>query len=350
MKKYVILTVLIVIFLALAGCAHETENIKRKAAISPTETFIENELLTSKGLIRTDLKKQKDTYLSESTGLWMLHLVAVKDEKRFQQQVMTVKQNFLQQNIVIWRIEDKKLADVNALIDDFRIIYALYQASKLFNNKQYEELADRMSEQLISRQRVDGIFVDYMDSHTFEKAQELTISYIDTATLQWLKRHSKLSADVYQKQLTILKGALQPEGYYAKRYDIITQTYVVENELHLIDQLYTAYHSALAGIDTTSFTQWLEQVYQRDEKLYGQYTTTQQPLVNYESPAVYALSVLYFKEINEEEQAKIMYQQLLKLRSPIENKGYVDDNNNTHSFDNLLPLLVEGIYADEEVK
>ncbi|MEG0261319.1 MAG: hypothetical protein RR651_15760, partial [Lysinibacillus sp.] len=163
------------------------------------------------------------------------------------------------------------------------------------------------------------------------------------SALQEMRQHKLLTQVQLVEQLAILRNApLADAGYYAKYYDIASENYVFDTELHMIDQLYTAYHKATLGEETKVFKKWLLALFKRDSKLYGRYDASSgKPAVSFESPAVYAMATRYMVALGDEKMAKQFFKKMesLKVNST---SGYIDPQTKaTHIFDNLLPLLAE---------
>ena len=324
------------------SCSQGNEKILKKP-ISSTEQFVIDKLMTKDKLLRTDLTQQKNVYLSESVGLWLTYLLEKDDQVRFNEQFEVMNDYFLEKKFIVWRIDGKKQASVNALIDDFRIIQALMEAGEKWNDKRYIALGKTLGKNLVKYGMLENTFVDYVDVHTHQQANTITLSYIMPSALSQMRQYKLISKAQLKHQLAILANAPKAKvGYFPKYYDVVTKSYEYDTELHMIDQLYTAYHSATVGLETKDFSNWLLSLYSRDEKLYGRYDAkTGEPAVPFESPAVYALATCYMLEIHNDEMAAQFYQKMESLKVKA-NSGYVDPQTKaTHIFDNLLPLLAE---------
>lgn len=326
----------------LAGCMLK-DKIEVQPPLSSTEKFVIEQLMTENGLLKTDLKEQKDVYLSESVGLWLVYLYEKGDKGRFAEQVEVLENYFMQDGLITWRIDKNKASSVNALIDDYRIMYALLAAGDAWSMPTYRTLAKKIGAELVEHSMVQGILVDYMDGHTKETSSVITLSYIMPEALNLMEVHGIVTKEQKEAQFTILRHAQQAqEGYMPKTFDIAASQYLYESELHMIDQLYTALHKAQLGENTEAFTKWLLKIYKRDKKIYGRYDAASSvATVNYESPAVYALAVRYMLEIDNKKMARKLFKQMEKLQNE-ELEGYGNGGTlDTHIFDNLLPLTVE---------
>jgi len=299
--------------------------------------------MTKDNLLRTDLTQQKDVFLSESVGLWLTYLLKKDDQARFDEQFEVINHYFLEKKFIVWRIDGKKQATVNALIDDLRIMRALFDAGEKWNDERYISLGKTIGKNIVKYGMQKGTFVDFVDVHTHKKANTITLSYIMPSALLKMRQYDVLSKEQLEQQLSILAKAPKAQaGFFPKYYDVVTNNYEYDTELHMIDQLYTAYHSATLGLETKPFTNWMLSLYSRDQKLYGRYdATTGEPAVSFESPAVYAMATRYMLEIHNDRMAEEFFRKMESLKADA-NTGYVDvQTNATHIFDNLLPLLAE---------
>ncbi|WP_052343615.1 hypothetical protein [Bacillus massiliigorillae] len=321
------------------------------------EKFIQRNLQNNVGLIRTNITSRKDVYLSETVGLWLEYLVAKNDLTQFQKQIEVLKNYFLTDDyLVIWELQGSKKATANAFIDDLRIIDALFTAGKQWNASEYTSLAQKMSKQLISYQTVNNLMVDFIDLKEKTKGQDLTLSYIIPTGFEQMKHAGLLPENIYQETKNLLFNAPISElGFFPKKFSIVQEDYIFDQKVNLIDQLYTGYHLAKWGGNVSELLTFIKTAYSHSKgKLYGQYDgITGKPIVQYESPAVYALAILMCYEVGEDDFANKLYKRMKKLQykrtnSPY-NGGYIDvHTKETHTFDNLLALLAERRVLDEK--
>lgn len=334
---------LICCLFVLTSCMKKSIQSQEVKPLSSTEKFVINHLINEDGLLRTNLTDQKNVYLSESAGLWLAYLYEKGDQERFHQQVKVIKDHFLKNGLLAWKIDGEKQATVNALIDDERIAGILLKAGDKWHSAAYTKLGKTISQSLVKDGMQDGTFVDYVDVDTYKKANVLTLSYIMPQSLKEMKKHDVLTEEQYQKQLSILsKAPLSKNDTYPKAYQIDNQTYVYDDDLHLVDQLYVAYHQASVGQNTQTFKKWLIKIYRREHKLYGRYTaSTEKPSVQYESPAVYALATRYMLKAGDFKLAQEFYGKMNEMKINKKSGYYDAKTKETHAFDNLSPLLAE---------
>lgn len=369
MKKVVIVTLFILIVLGATIFAllnipkqehEESEQIENELISRetlPTETFIEDHLLLDDGKIRTNFKEQEggDLYLAESLGLWMQYLVLKEDAEKFAKAVETLDREFvLESGLISWRIENKERSDVNALIDDLRIVEALFAMGEKTNREDYIKRAEAMSEATLKYLQIPGYFVDFYDTETKAKAEELTISYLIPGAFSYMEKYDFLLEEERKMSAGWLYGTPSRNDFYPKSYDLEDHIYIYDEEINLIDQLYVALHiEQIERKENDPFYEWLQEEFSKNNKLYGRYDRlSKEAAVDYESVSVYALAILYSLEKKDTTFAEDLYEQMMTLQVTDDSSPYVGGyvyEDTTHSFDNLLALIAERTLRDEQV-
>ncbi|MFS0655916.1 glycosyl hydrolase family 8 [Bacillus sp. 179-C3.3 HS] len=350
-------SIVLLLMILLGGCQwkHQEEPARPESAqpVLAGEYFITHHLMTEQGLIRTTFA-ENHIYLSESLGLWMDYLVRKKDQSTFHQQFDIMHAHFLlDHGLLSWQLESQQKSKVNALVDDLRIVTALQQADQLWQNSAYRNTAEQIAKAIKDKNMYQGRLTDYYDAATNQTSHNITLSYLDPLALKELVSLRVFTEQMVNDQLSILKQAPRQKGFFPKSYDIAKNNYSFDQELNLIDQIYTALHAEHSQIDTSSIMKWLKTTFHQEGKLYGRYElSTLEPTVTYESPAVYALLILYALDQNERDFAEDVYHQMktLQIQDPIKPHygGYMNEKD-THSFDNLLPLIAERELFNESV-
>lgn len=319
----------------------------------PTEQFIRENLMTEDGRLHTNMTNRKEEYLSESLGLWMDYLLLKNDHAQFEQQVTILTEQFLtKDHLVIWEINKGKSAPANAFIDDLRIVGALYKAGEQWQEPMYIKLANEMSQALVKYQVDEQLMVDFVELKSKAKGTDVTLSYLIPSGFEAMKAAGILSKDLLEKNKDLLLDApFSNEDLFPKAYHIPTDEYLFDAEVNMIDQFYTGYHRAKWGGDITALVDFAKTAFKEGNgKLFGRYDhQTKQPIVDYESAAVYALAILMCLEVDEETFAKELYTQMktLQVNEGIYHGGYIDvSSKDTHTFDNLLALIAERSMLD----
>src|SRR5699024_4304848 len=149
--------------------------------------------------------------LSESIGLYLAYLVQIDDEARLKAEVNKLMEKFTvakEDNLFIrWVIYEPTYA--NASIDDVRIINALMDASKQFNQPEYDKLAAQLKKTLAETMIVDGYYVDFYDWQYDQASTHVVLSYLIPEFVAILPNTDKSSSLL--KKLTELEGTFFSE-------------------------------------------------------------------------------------------------------------------------------------------
>ena len=353
-----ILTCLLIFIIYTKNERSLPSNDHSSAAILPTEQFIKDYLIAKDGTIRTNFaeKERGEERLSESIGLWLEYLVAKQDLEEFRKTIQVIEDNFLLPNHTIaWEIQDGERATTNALIDDLRIIEALFREGERSDEPYFINLAKNISEAILQYNRKEDHFVDFYDT-TYNYANDsLTLSYVNPEAFRYMVSYGLLSTESLNELFTFMEKIPLDNGFYPKTYHTSEQVFYYDETINLIDQLYTVIYLERAGINTVEFFNWLKETFYEDDILYGRYDRqTKEPAVQYEAASVYALTIIYSVEKQDDTFASDLYKQMMNLKIQDNDHayygGYVElDTTNTHSFDNLLPLIAERILHVEEI-
>ena len=144
--------------------------------------------------------------------------------------------------------------------------------------------------------------------------------------------------------IAILKNAPLVGFYYPKAYDVEKGVYLFDSEINMVDQSLLALYRGKEKYSTTAFLDFVKEEIELNWAIYGRYDRLSgRKLVDYESPAVYGWLILYSLELHEMELAQKLYKRMSQFKShePKYTGGYAVYNEDTHIFDNLVPLLAE---------
>ena len=170
-----------------------------------------------------------------------------------------------------------------------------------------------------------------------------------------MKKRHLVDSKLYDNMMKILNEVPSQNGFYAKSYDVVDKKYLFDDQINMIDQVIVALHQAEVGIKTESFHLFLKNQFSDNGVLYGRYMReTHMPSVSYESPSVYGFAILYCLEIGDEDFAESLYRRMVAFRERNkENQFYggysINSRNDTHIFDNLVPLLAEETLINQGV-
>lgn len=322
---------------------------------SPTEQFIIQHMVNANGTLATYLQDGiSDTpeipagreALSESLGLWMQYAVLKGDQALFNQSFEVLNRWFITpQGYISWKLSEDgdSRVNTNALIDDFRIIEALSDAADRWNEERYREVANQLSNTVTSFLLQDGIFVDYYDFTLRESSSFLSLSYLDMSAMDDMLHDQSLDPSIYQWHKTLLLNMPNDGRFYPRGYDLASATYSYDDTVNLIDQLLVALNGMDIGSRPDPLYAFIKTEFTQRQQLLGRYNRLSgQPDANYESPAVYGLSILLALKLGDAEFATQLYDRMLELRGedPAYPGGYVF-HSDTHLFDNVIPLIAE---------
>jgi hypothetical protein len=325
----------------------------------PTETFIERSMKNLNGTLATYVKEtemkdedhvQGREALSESLGLWMQFAIEKGDEELFTECYSILRLYFLSdEGMVYWRLSPagEVLAEANASIDDLRIAHALLQAAALWEREDFLETGKKIGMHLNARNKQDRILADFYDKKSKKAGKLVTYSYIDFPAIQALANEGALDREIVMEMEQLLTEVPVRNGFFAKAYQIDTGESTFDQEVNMIDQMLIALHRSQAGLDSPSFLAFIKKELKEHGVIYARYEAdSKKQAVPYESPALYALAILYAIEEEEENLAAQLYIRMTEFRedriASVYYGGYtIAKDGNTHIFDNLLPLIAE---------
>ncbi|MBC1630257.1 glycoside transferase [Listeria welshimeri] len=279
---------------------------KETTPTSPTvQTYVKENYTTKNGLI-VDYKDAKEPhYLAESIGLYMEYLVMVNDSKTFQQQVNILQKNFLTENHFIkWEATEK--TTTNAIVDDFRITEALYQASEKFHYPSYKTLADQLIANTQKYSSIKNVPIDFYDFVQKKKASTLHLSYLNIQAMQ----HFNYNKKAYSPIQNVTAQPFFTEVFQNEQFE-----YADQKEVNMIDQMLIAlaYYDKNGTIEP-NFDKFLQTELASKGKIYARYDRdTQKPNSENESSAVYAFLTQYFNKTNQTKNGKITTELLSKM-------------------------------------
>lgn len=324
-----------------------------------TENFIQAWMKNDNGTLATylrdgnaydaDLVKGREA-LAESLGLWMLYAIEKDDQRLFQESFQLLEELFLEKDgFVYWKLNESGESEVytNALADDLRIIDALLVAKEKWGQDQYEKTAILMSQYVNEFSTNRSILTDFYERLEQYSSSSITLSYIDISVIEKMRKGQLLDEQLFERTKAVLKNAPLKKGFYPKSYHVIKQSYAYDAEVNMVDQALTAYHQARMGIVSSEFLDFIKKEILKQGVIYGRYhLKTRKPAVEYESPAVYGILIMYCLEIKEEDLAKTIYDRMVLFRNNDDDDPYyggysISKEGNTHIFDNLVPLLAE---------
>ncbi|SDJ24968.1 hypothetical protein [Salimicrobium halophilum] len=317
-----------------------------------TYHFIDQNMRNPNGTFATYLKEDteedadevrgKET-LSETVGLWMEYALVTEDRDGFEEAYRQLNRFFLDSGgFVYWKLseEGEYREYINALIDDVRIIKALWGAYELWGEDKFKKTADFIGESVGENNVYESVMIDFYDKSIDYQSDFLTTSYISIEDLDLMLEKGYITTRTHAETFRVLNDLPQTNGFYPKTYDVAREEMKYDKKINLIDQLIVAINTPGPSEELESFIK--KEISDRGV-LHGIYSLkTKESLVDYESPAIYSLVITYAIGNNDKELAMKTYKRLIKFReSGAKYRGAysIGEDENTHIFDNLLPMI-----------
>lgn len=317
------------------------------------DEFISNKMLTKQG-IYTNYHQTKATesvatgheLLSESSGLWLEYLVVTHQYKKYREFYKETKKTFDQGDQFSYRYDskDNKKSNVNATLDDLRIIRSLQmyaQATK--NNKYHKEAATRFAK-LKAGSIPDGKLVNFYDAKAKKSSSDSSLAYYDFKTLKYFESTSAKGKKYYKEQLNVVQKGYLGDAFplYASSYSWSQGSYSSKN-LNTSEALETILHLSEVGKVKKVTLNWLEQQV-RNHKLYNAYSINGSVINKNQSTGSYALAAMIFANANNKKMYEytmnIMWKsQVTDKDSPIYGALGIKHLKQAYSFNNLYGLL-----------
>ena len=316
-------------------------------------TFIEQKMLTKKG-IYTNYKKQtyrKDEargheLLSESSGFWLEYLVTTHQYKKFRQFYAATKTTFDQGSQFSYRYvtATKKQFNVNATLDDLRIIRALQMYSEATGNRSYKKEAATRFAKLQKNTMSRGKIASFYDVKAHQASAESALAYYDFSTLKYFEMTSKKNQKMYAQQKAAVKHGFLGDAFplYAASYNWQSKTYSNQN-LNTSEALETILHLSEIGEAKKVTVNWLKRQV-NNKTLYNIYSVNGNVIDKNQSAGSYAVAAMIFAT----EKDPTMYRKAMNLvwkyqvgdeSSPIYGGIGIKRQQLAYSYNNLTALL-----------
>ncbi|MGP4042127.1 glycosyl hydrolase [Gracilibacillus sp. D59] len=355
MRKLIIASI-IVVMVVISAIYHINKQENHEQA---TEQFIKKWLINENGTLATYIKESKEVdgdfvqgreALSETLGLWMDYALEIENEQLFNNAFNTLTEYFLEEDgFIHWKLGKSGESEVytNALVDDLRLVDALFDGYGKWKNEHYIDVAMEISNYLAQFSTTQDVLTDFYDRKHQDSSNFVTVSYIDPEPLEKMLNYRSLGQRTYQNTIAVLVNAPLENGFYPKTYHVNKGFYQFDDEINMIDQALVAYHLAKLNMVSTEFIQFIKDEISTSGVVAGMYDkNSKKPVVTYESPAVYGLLILLCLETDNYSLAHKLYERMTEFRNDRKRDefygGYsVSPSGNTHIFDNIVPLLAE---------
>ncbi|MCM3629679.1 hypothetical protein M3194_20270 [Paenibacillus glycanilyticus] len=318
------------------------------------QQFIENKLTGESGVYtnyrETDEAAEMATgheTLSESAGLLMRYYALTGQKEAFDAAWSRAKQTLSTESGFSYRyspLQDKRYP-VNAVVDDLRIIRALYEAEKAFGGEYGREAAHYGG--LVYEHNVRGNrLYDFYDE-TYKTTNDfLTLCYADFQSIRLLEAPSRDKKKLEDKLLAIVSSGYLSDKFpfYETRYEYKTDSYVDhDGEISTIESLLTVLSLAEIGQERTASITYLKQSVEAGT-LYGRYHRDGRPATDIQSTAAYAIAAMIGSTIGDKALYEGSLRRMEQYRvedeaSPLAGSFGNAATEEVYSFDNLSALL-----------
>lgn len=275
-----------------------------------------------------------DDVLSESLGLMMLIANKEKNKAEFDSLVVTLEETFLKENgLLKWRVQSVAYdaETVNASIDDFRVVKALYEASELWGDASYKKRAISIGDALYRYCLKDNCLTSY-DAADSPMA---LMTYYDFKAMLYLTIDDKKWENSLLKGLDeVYRHKVLGKPFYEK--NSITESYKSIENLMILQHLYEV------GLKDDSAISFIKKQIE-GSGYYAAYSASGQVIDDIESPAVYGIIAQIAKLAEDESLYHMACEKMIRLSHGelgLYAWAFVDENTHVgYSFDHLMALL-----------
>lgn len=290
-----------------------------------------------------------NTVLSETQGLMMLCALEAEDQPLFDSALSYLRNHMTRSGLCAWQTENGKMAEVNASLDDLRIVQALLQAEEKWGGYA-EEIAYR-ERALYGKCLQDGYLVDFVELESGAASTDVTLCYQDVAAMRVLAGYRSGWDEAADNAQALLQRGLISEAFplYWPKYDPAEDKFYGDR-LQMNEAMITVLNAARAGIVQQSTLDWLE-ARLREGYIAAAYTPDGQvaPGYAYESTATYALLVQIGAAAHRTDLALLAMQEMERLRcfeAPLAGGYGGTDGATLYTFDVVQALLAWHCWDD----
>lgn len=275
-----------------------------------------------------------DDVLSESLGLMMLIAIKENNEGGFDSLVSVLETTFVKENgLLKWRVQslNDEAETVNASIDDFRVIKALYEAAEVWGNPAYKERALTIGDSLYLYCMRDNELTSYdeVDSPL------ALMTYYDFKAMLYLTVEDKKWETILLKGLNeVYRHKVVDRPFYEKQK--VSESYRSIENLMILQHLYEV------GLKDEQAIIFIKKQIE-DSGYYAAYSAVGQVTDDIESPAIYGIIAQIAKLAEDESLYRMACEKIIQLSGGEQHLypwAFVDENTHVgYSFDHLMALL-----------
>ena len=340
-------------FVLRLGRANEQVQNRKKLV----KTFIQQKLMKDGAIITNYLPNETEEnlatghdLLSESAGIYLLDLASTDTKGRFDAFYAKTKETFYTGTQFSYRVTDEGTKyQVNASLDDLRILRALIVAKQAFQTQDYDQEIDLLSKQFLAQSTKSNLLIDFYDEENDQQSQDISLFYLDYKTLGYIYALNGVDAKYLQYQVNIAKNGYISDEFplYHQRYNYKTQEYQDGDSVNIIESLLTIRYLAEVGeADPASIAFVKEHV--AKGTLFNSYDLNGNAIDKNQSAASYAIAALIGYFIDDDD----LYEQSIAILENFQNTdpnsvlygGFGDSSTKeVYSYNNLMALLAFSI-------
>lgn len=282
--------------------------------------------------------------LSETQGAMLEYAVLKNDQKLFEKVLSYINGVMRSDGLTAWKVTGDGPSDVNALLDDFRILDALSAADSLWGG--YDKLISDYTNAVERYGVNNGRYVDFYDHNIKQYADRFTLCYGDLQTMSAIaQRNTKLSEPYQNIKKLVMEGKISDSfPLYYSWYNYKTDSYE-DDDLNSAEAMLTFLHLAEAGLLSDDSITWLKDQMNK-EGVKARYTVEGKVVegYNYDSTAVYALISMIAEKIGDKELQGKALKKMEKMRIVDISYDYngafgMEDGSGITSFDQVMAML-----------
>lgn len=312
-----------------------------------TEEFVRENLLNAEGGVQMHVYESSaqspsgQDVLAESQGLLMEYAAKISDRALFEKAYGYVKSYLDRQGLLAWYASGDETGNVNALLDDLRVLKSLNAMGGYT-----EDVMSRAIAIAALNRDEGGNLVDFYSFPDGSRANRLTMCYCDWQALEIIRPLVPGFGDSLKAAEEILEGAYLGDDFpfYANYYDYETKTYD-DSSLNMAEAMLTLLHQAQAGRLRDASLRWL-QTQMAGDGIFARYDVQGSvvPGGDYESAAVYAIVGLIAQEVGDDLLLTQAVSRMESFRcfgagSPL-NGAFADSLEDVNAFDQCLALVL----------
>lgn len=317
------------------------------------EKFLQDKMIDNGGIYTNYLKSGTDgntasghDLLSESSGFYLQHLALTGTQKQFDRFYRQTKKIFYRHHQFSFRVTAKgKASDVNASLDDLRIMRSLILAKQRFKDDQYQKELKTISKYFLEQSTLSGLMIDFYDGKNQEKSNNISFFYLDYTTLAYIYHLNGVEAKVLQAQVNLAKQAQISEAFplFKQSYSYQDESYTTGSTINIIESLLTVRYLAEIGEAPQESLDFIKENVAKGT-LFNSYDTEGNPVDKNQSAASYAIAAFigaYTKDETLYRDSLEILQRFQVTNDRSEIYGGIGEASSleVYSFNNLTALL-----------